>query len=193
MTALPCEAAPPRGPAADLAARLRALVPVLTTERLTLRALTMDDFPLVAEIATGPRAAGIGGPMSREDAWYEFAQMNMTWLVRGHGYWAVTDTASGELLGFAGIGFEPGDREPELGYFFSAAAEGRGLASEAVARARDWGFADAALETLVSYVLVHNSRSIALAERLGAVRDGDITDGSETLHVFRHNRPKALQ
>ena len=67
------------------------MIPVLKTERLTLRAPEIADFPLVAEIATGPRAEGIGGPMSREDAWGEFAQMNMTWLVRGHGYWSVTD------------------------------------------------------------------------------------------------------
>jgi len=185
-----CETLPPPGPAADFAGSLRAMIPVLETGRLTLRALTLADFPLVAEIATGPRSAGIGGPMSREEAWSEFAQMNMTWLLRGHGYWAVTETAQGALLGFAGIGFEPGDREPELGYFFAAGAEGRGHASEAVARVRDWGFAEAGLPTLVSYVFTGNARSIALAERVGAVRDGEMRHDGETLWVFRHPRPE---
>lgn len=188
---LPCETLPPLGPAADFAARMQAMIPVLRTERLTLRALKIEDFPLVAEIATGPRGAGIGGPMSRDDAWYEFAQMNMTWLVRGHGYWAVTETASDTLLGFTGIGFEPGDRAPELGYFFAADAEGKGYAAEAVARVRDWGYRDADLATLESYIFTGNARSIALAERLGAVRTGEMTYDDETLYVYRHLKPGA--
>ncbi len=190
---LPCEIAPPAGPARDFSETLRAMIPVLTTERLSLRALRIEDFPAVAEIATGPRAKGIGGPMSRDDAWYEFAQMNMTWLLRGHGYWAVTETASGDLLGFTGIGFEPGDREPELGYAFSEVAEGKGFATEAVARARDWGFADAGFTTLVSYIFTDNARSIAVADRLGAKPDGKIQDDGETMIIYRHPNQGAIQ
>lgn len=192
MALLPHERPPAPGPAADLAARMRALVPVLGTGRLTLRAPEIADFPMVAAIACGPRAKGIGGPMSREDAWGEFAQMTMTWLLRGHGYWSVTETSSGRLLGFTGIGFEPGDREPELGYAFAEAAEGQGFATEAVARARDWGFSEAGLSTFVSYIFACNTRSIALAERLGAVRDTpEDWDAPDTL-VFRHSRPEGL-
>ena len=191
MTLLPHETPPPAGPAAALAATIRGSIPVLTTDRLTLRAVRIEDFPHVADIATGPRAIGIGGPMSREDAWYEFAQMTMTWPLRGHGYWTVTETASGAVLGFVGIGFEPGDREPELGYSFLEAAEGQGFATEAVARARDWGFAEAGMTTLVSYIFVDNARSIALAERLGAKPDGEIEHDGETVIVYRHPDPGA--
>ena len=190
---MPCEVSQPAGPTRDFGESLRAMIPVLTTERLTLRATELADFPALAEIATGPRSAGIGGPMSREDAWYEFAQMNMTWLLRGHGYWAVTETGTEKLLGFAGIGFEPGDQEPELGYFFVEEAEGKGFATEAVARVRNWGFSDALLPTLVSYIFTDNLPSIALAKRLGAHPDGEMTYKDEVVIVYRHPKPEAMQ
>ncbi len=190
---MPCEHIQPQGQPRDFAASLREMIPVLTTPRLTLRALELEDFAVLAEIATGPRSVGIGGPMSREDAWYEFAQMNMTWLLRGHGYWAVTETRSKELLGFAGVGFEPGDQEPELGYFLAAAAEGKGFATEAVSRVRDWAFAEAKMPTLVSYIFTDNTQSIALAERLGARIDGEMTYDGETVIIYRHPTTEAVR
>ena len=63
---------PTPGPAMDLAARFQALVPVIETERLVLRAPKLSDFPTCAEIACTERGRYVGGPMSREDAWSEF-------------------------------------------------------------------------------------------------------------------------
>ena len=180
---------PSTGPAAALAARLQALIPVIETERLRLRAPRIGDFDAYAGIACGPRGEGIGGPMSREDAWADFMQVTGTWLLRGHGGWTIEDRATGELLGFVLIGFEPGDREPELGFLLTRDAEGRGIATEAAAAARDHGFGPLGLSSMVSYVHENNRRSIALAERLGGVREiPDDWDEPDTL-VFRHHPP----
>lgn len=177
---------PRPGPGAALAASLQAMIPVLTTDRTVLRAPRLTDFDTLAAIATGPRSAGIGGPMDRETAWAEFMQLTATWLLRGHGAWTVTQ--DGAAIGFVLIGFESGDMEPELGFLFSDAAEGRGLAFEsanaALAHARD----ALGMTTLVSYVDRANTRSRALAERLGAAPDpvaGAALDG-DTL-VYRHH------
>ncbi|MEM9707274.1 MAG: GNAT family N-acetyltransferase [Pseudomonadota bacterium] len=191
MTLLPHETPPPLGPAATLAQAFRALVPVIETERLVLRAPDIGDFPLHAEICTGPRGIGLGGPLTREDAWYDFAQINATWLLRGHGYWTVTERTSGAAIGFVGIGFEPGDREPELGYFFAAEAEGRSLAAEAAGAARDQGFGPLGLVSLVSYIFKTNARSIALARRLGAVEDTPSDWEHVDCLVYRHPHPGA--
>ena len=181
-TPAPCEQ-PSRGAAAAIAAGLAGQIPALETPRLRLRAPRIEDFAAYAEIATTARGTHIGGPMTRTAAWLDFAQMVAGWTLRGHGVWSVERRTDGMLLGFVLIGFEPGDLEPELGYLFRAEAEGQGYAHEASAAARDFARDALGWDTVVSYVAPGNSRSIRLAERLGARREPEGLDG--TL-VFRH-------
>jgi RimJ/RimL family protein N-acetyltransferase len=168
--------------AAALAQRFGALVPGLETARCLLRAPVLADFDLWCAVLCTDRAAHIGGAVAPDEAWFDFCLNVASWSLRGHGMWAVTDRA-GVLLGFVLIGFEPGDREHELGYLFGAAAEGKGYATEAAAAARDHGLGALRLPSLVSYVAPENTRSAALAHRLGAWRDGMI-DGCD---VWRHH------
>ncbi len=190
----PYEMIPQPGPAADLAARLGALVPALETERLRLRAPTLSDFSAWAEILCSPRSVHMDGPYTRDDAFKEFAATVGSWLLRGHGPWTIESRASGEVLGFVCLNMEPGDQEPELGYFLRATAEGHGFAEEAVraARAQGWTLG---LRSLVSYIDPPNARSVSLAERVGAQRDSQAEaalagTGSEGALVYRHLRPE---
>ncbi len=175
------------GPAAAIAAGLAARIPALETPRLRLRAPRIEDFAGYAAIATTERGVHIGGPMRREDAWLDFAQMVAGWTLRGHGLWSVERRADGVLLGFVPLGFEPGDREPELGFLFLAEAEGQGYAREAVEAARAFAFDALGWSSVVSYVAPGNFRSIGLAERLGARREPGMVDGSL---VYRHHPPE---
>lgn len=183
---LACET-PATGMARDIARKIAARVPVLETERLCLRAPVTEDFALFHEILRGPRGQYFG-PMSREDAWLDFAQMAAGWILRGHGVWTIEDRATTETLGFVLLGLDQEDPEPELGFLISEAAEGRGIAFEAAQAARDFAFDTLGWPTLVSFVTPGNDRSIALALRLGAVADGQVQhpdDDGPTL-VFRH-------
>ena len=193
MTA-PHERLPESGPAADLAARRSALVPVLETARLRLRAPSLGDFPAWAGILCSPRAAYMDGPYERDEAFMEFAASVGSWLLRGHGPWTVEDRATGEVLGFVCLNMEPSDQEPELGFFLRQGAEGRGIAEEAsrAARAQGWALG---LPSLVSYIDPANARSAALAERLGARRDARAEAAfagtpDEGVAVYRHPRPE---
>lgn len=177
------------GPAAAFAAALSAQLPVLETARLRLRAPRLGDMDAWAEILCGPAGPDLGGPFTRDEAFGEFAAAVGLWLLRGHGLWTVEPLAGGSVLGFVLIGFEPGDREPELGWLFRPAAEGQGFAQEAARAARAHAFGPMGLPALVSYMAPGNARSARLAERLGAVEDGSL-DGSR---IFRHRRADAQQ
>lgn len=183
----PCEAPSTRTAMAQ-AATLGAALPRLTTERLTLRAPTLADFDAFAAIACGPRGVGMGGPMTRHQAWYDFASMIGCWLLRGHGLWSVEESASGTHLGFVVIGFEPGDEHHELGFMFSQAAEGTGVASEAARAARDYAQSTLNVPVLDSYIFPGNQRSIALAKRLGAQYVGDVSypEDDEPSCIYRY-------
>lgn len=196
MTPLPHEI-PPTGASAALAHHLRALVPELETPRTRLRAMRIEDFPAWAEILCSERARWMDGPYGRDDAFVEFEATAGAWLLRGHGGWTVADRGTDEALGFVCLNMEPSDRETELGFFFRAASEGRGLALEAAAAARDWAWAQG-LPSLVSYVDPGNARSAALAQRLGAGRDAAAEaefagTPDEGVAVFRHPRPEAAR
>ena len=179
---------PPRGPAAALAQRISAQIPVLETARLRLRAPRITDFQIYARIACSQRARFMGGPMTREEAWDDFARTCSVWLWRGHGAWVMEGKADGAPLGVVVLGFEPGDQDPELGIALIQAAEGRGLALEAAQAARDYAFRSLELPGLVSYVAPDNTRSIALMGRLGARREPALLDDNL---VYRHMPPSA--
>ena len=97
---------------------------------------------------------------------------------------------TGEVLGFTGLNLEVTNREPELGYFLTEAAEGRGLARESVAAAKAWAMTRG-LPSLVSYIDPENDRSIRVARALGGWRDAAAeaafagTDDAETT-VWRY-------
>lgn len=180
---------PTPGPAAQLAAMFAGLVPVIPTDRLVLRAPRLSDFPACAEIACTEHGRFIGGPMSRADAWNEFAKMCANWMLHGHGAFTIEEAESREVLGFVVLGLEPGDNEVELGFALTPAGEGRGIAAEAASAVRDWAAHELELTGLVSYIDPQNARSIALAERLGARRDAEAEAAfDEPLCVYRHPR-----
>ena len=189
MTAFACEM-PSRGMAGTLAARFASLVPVLTTDRLILRAPDITDFPAYAAITCSPRGQWLGTDMTREASWYDFAAMTANWMLRGHGLWAVETRADASLVGFVVLGFEPGDAEPELGFMFTKVGEGQGYAFEAASAARAHAFDTLNLPGLVSYIFAENKRSIALAERLGALLDGSLAYEGDDVPSLVYRHPK---
>lgn len=149
--------------------------PTLTTERLTLRAITLADWEPYATMWADPRVTTfIGGqPRPRDVAWPKFGQAVAMWTLFGFGNWAVIDRADGVFLGVCGLArYERGIPEmdifPEAGWAFAAASWGRGIASEAIGAVTRW--ADAAGLAETRCMIDHaNIASIKVAERCGYV------------------------
>ncbi|MEM9579170.1 MAG: GNAT family N-acetyltransferase [Pseudomonadota bacterium] len=161
---------PPSGIASAVAANVAAQIPTLASEAILLRAPKTEDFPLYARIVTSERGHYMRDSDRRDDAWWDFVQLASGWILHGHGGWTIEDIDTGDALGFVILGLEPGDEEIELGYLIDKDHEGLGIAFEAAQIARHFAFDTLKLDTLVSYVHKDNTRSIALAERLGATR-----------------------
>lgn len=172
-----------------------ANTPVLETDRLTLRAPQASDWDAFAAFLGDDRSQFIGGPLSRDRAWRSFGHIIGHWVLRGFGLFVFCDKTTGAPLGIAGPYFPEGWAEREIGWsVLSAEAEGQGYAREAAIAARAHAFATLGWTTAVSYIAPDNSRSIALAKRLGATLDAtatlpDLPDWDGTL-VFRHPSPE---
>ena len=169
-------------------------IPVLTTERLTLRGPESADLEPYAAFRMSDRAVGVGGPYTRDQAEAQFAALSAHWDALGYGRWIVTETETGAPLGVVGILNADGWPEPELAWSVFAPAEGRGIAYEAALAARDYAYGTLGMTTLVSLVNLANTRSVALAKRLGAWLDGtcNIPNYGEA-PLWRHPGPAAAQ
>ena len=166
-------------------------VPVLATERLILRAPLPQDYPAFRDYYASPRSIHTGGPLCEREAWRGFAAEIGQWVMRGIGMRTITAKGADTALGRCGIFYPSIWPEPEIGWTLYEGAEGKGIAFEAARAIREHVFGTLGWQTLVSYIDPGNARSIALAERLGAVRDDAATrlpHAPATL-VFRHPHP----
>ncbi|MDJ0824686.1 MAG: GNAT family N-acetyltransferase [Rhodobacter sp.] len=171
--------------------------PVLETDRLRLRAPDAQDWPLWNAFAQSDRAEHIGGPYTLRTAWRGFAHVVGMWVLRGYGSFVITAKDDDTALGMAGP-WHPADwPEQEIGWtIWAPENEGKGIAFEAAQAARRFAYDRLGWTTAVSYIDAPNTRSIALAERLGATRDPNAeapNNGSDTeVLVYRHPAPEAV-
>lgn len=168
--------------------------PVLETERLILRAPVTADFEVFAAFMATERSGHIGGPISRGLAWRGFCHITGHWVHRGYGMFIFTDRASGAALGMSGPWFPEGWPEPEIGWsVWAPEAEGKGLAHEAALAGRAYAYDVLGWPTVISLIAPTNTRSQALARRMGCVPDGTFQhEQYGESGIWRHPSPDAL-
>ena len=168
--------------------------PRLVTDRLILRGPEPRDAePMIAFLLDRSRSDGFGGYDHRGDAWRWFALNVGHWHLRGYGYFTIEMKDSGTPAGICGIWNPEGWPEPELGWVVFEGYEGQGIAREAAERARRYAYADLGLTTLTSNIVPGNTRSVALAERMGATYERTYMNysmGEDML--YRHPGPEEV-
>lgn len=150
-------------------------VPVMHTERLTLRGHRLDDREPVARLWADPAVARfIGGqPAKPDESWARLLKYAGHWALQGYGYWAVTLKGTGQYVG--DVGFADWQREiepslagmPEAGWAFAPAVHGQGIATEAVRAALAWADQHLAGQLTTCLVGVENAPSIRVAAKVG--------------------------
>ncbi len=165
------------------------MIPVLQTERLTLRGPRREDFAPYAAFWASPRSVHEGGPRHPRAAWEDFAAGFGLWLLEGAGTWSVEERESGAFAGIVGLYHPEHFPEVEIGWALLEPFEGRGIAQEAARAALAWAWENTELPSLVSYIDPANVRSIRLGERLGGRRDPEAKTYDPGDVVLRYLRP----
>lgn len=167
--------------------------PVLTTDRLTLRAPRARDWPAWRDFYMSERSHWFrpGETPDPEAAWRSFATIIGHWVLHGWGMFVMTPKDSDCAMGCVGPWKPEGWPEAEIAWsIWSADTEGKGYVSEAARAAIAHAFTDLGWATAVSYIDPNNARSVALAERLGAQPDpGAAYPGEAPIVVWRHPDP----
>lgn len=158
---------------------------VLATDRLLLRPFGPGDAEAHARLYDDPevtRWLGDGpwlGEAARARSRATLARFAEHWAEHGWGVWAVTDRATGQVMGQCGLKplrLEPdGPTEVEVLYALERRHWGRGLASEAAAAALDHGFGALALPRIIAVARPNNRASRAVLEKLGLRYERDVS------------------
>ena len=150
--------------------------PTLDTPRLCLRPFTEPDVSSLHALMQDKdvmRYVGDRRVPTIQETWRAVAGWIGHWAMRGYGMWAIEERETGHVIGRAGLINPVGWPGPEVGYLLGRAWWGRGYATEAARAAMDWGFATIGFERLISLIDPANAASIAVAERLGEMLDGE--------------------
>ncbi len=165
---------------------------VLQTERLTLRRPTSDDWPIYRDFMMTDRARFFSSSGDLGATWKTFASELGHWQMYGAGLWAVTLRGDNTIIGLIGPWHPPHWPEKEIGWMIlSDAQEGKGFATEAARASLTHAFDVLGWETAVSYIWPDNTRSVRLAEKLGAVLDEKATSPTPQAQVYRHPKVAA--
>ena len=149
--------------------------PSIDTPRLRLRAHRPDDLDASFAMWRDPNVTRfIGGrPFTREEVWSRLLRYSGMWAFMGHGFWAIEEKATGQLIGDVGVmearrDITPSfEGEPEVGWSLSPHVHGRGYATEAVGAALAWADAQLAVSTLICIISPENTPSLRIAAKFG--------------------------
>lgn len=151
--------------------------PTVTTERLALRELRIEDAHAIAMRAGDKRVARYliavpsPYPVALAARWIT---SRIVWWAQGRGVTlAITRrTATDELLGTVSLRRYARDRRAELGYWLGADVWGNGYATEAADALIDFGFAKLGLSRIYAQVLDGNDASCRVLDKVGMINEG---------------------
>ena len=162
----------------------------LETERLLLRPIREADIAHEQAFYQTDRARFVGGALHPHEVWRAVASQIGHWHLRGFGPFAVEEKATGDYCGHVGPWYPADWPEPEISWTLMPSAEGRGIGYEAAMASRDWAYGTLGWRTAISLIDPSNRRSIALAERMGAQRDGSFQHYRYgEMGIWRHPHP----
>ena len=169
------------------------MFPELDTERLRLRMFQQSDFEAYAAMQADTDVMeflGDGVPRDRDDAWKHLATLIGHWHLRGYGFWAVEEKATGDFCGIVGLYNPEAWPEREITWAIIEPKQRRGFALEAAERAKAYAIQVLNWRTVSSCIASGNQGSIRLAEKMGASLHGRLHhERHGEMLIYRHAMP----
>ncbi len=146
---------------------------ILETERLMLREMEQSDFGDLVEMLQDPEVMyAYEHDFSDEDVQAWLDRQRGRYREYGSGLWAMILKETGEMIGQAGITWQPHRDEKvlEIGYLLKKRHWHKGYAREAAAGCRDYAFDILNAPRVHSCIKADNFASQRVAESLGMAR-----------------------
>ncbi len=151
---------------------------MIDTQRLILRPYAARDRVAILSHVADAEVMHFLTPLPTEaDVDAAIARQNGYQRDLGYCFWSVETRTGGAFVGVCGL--KPGavgtplEGSVEIGWRFGREYWGQGFAREAAAASLAWGFANLTVDRIGAITVPANTRSWALMERIGMVRDHD--------------------
>jgi [ribosomal protein S5]-alanine N-acetyltransferase len=149
---------------------------ILTTPRLILREMSLDDLDFVAAMLADPEVMQFYPKCySREEAKMWVARQMNRYAQHGHGLWLVLGKATSQPVGQVGLVSQQvrGVEEKEVGYLIHRPFWRRGFATEAARACRDYTFEVLGRQRVIALIRPENVPSQEVARKLGLQPEPD--------------------
>lgn len=162
--------------------RLFSKIPSLTTERLTLREITLQDGQGVLDVFNNPDVTQFNFRnrlATIQDAELRIQYWKTCYSQHARMYWGIF--IDDVFIGNIGlVNFDPRGDRVEIGYNLSKAYWGKGYMKEALDTVMSFLFTKAGVNRIDALVLPGNENSIRLLQTLGFTRDGILRGAAKT-------------
>ena len=154
--------------------------PVLTTERLILRRLEIQDDQEIFFLRSDERVNKyLVAPIAQsiEEARAFIHTINAGVINNGWPYWGITLKNNNKLIGticFWNISIE--ENKAEIGYVLHLDLQGKGIMQEAIHKVIEYGFEKMKLRLIEAVLDPGNAKSITLLKRNDFVYAGELDD-----------------
>ena len=154
--------------------------PIINTSRLLMRQLTVADAPQMYFLRSDP---ALNQFMDRDPdadvaATQEFIEKGIIAGEKGEGVnWAICYKPNDLVIGDVGIWrIDRAHHRGEIGYRLHPDHQGKGIMSEALSAALDYGFEKIGLHSFEANVNPQNIKSVGLLKRLGFRQEAHFTE-----------------
>lgn len=173
-----------------------AELPVITTARLRLRAVRLDDAADQHAYAREPEVAepGMWEPLPTLEENRQDLIETLERQARGESAeWGLEHRGTRRLIGRCGLlRLRPAHRSAELGYALARPYWGQGYMSEAVAAVLAYGFEGLGLHRIEAICLADNAGSIRVLEKAGFQYEGTAREAYRQHDAYKDLRRYAL-
>jgi ribosomal-protein-alanine N-acetyltransferase len=168
------------------------------TERLLFRRITEQDFDTWLEFCKYPDSLKyifsqeqlkVEDPIERCNIWFKRVFNRYENGLGGMN--ALIDKQTGELVGQCGLLIQTIDdiEELEIGYSLMPAHRGKGYASEAAKKCKEFAFENEYATSLISVIVPENTDSIKVAMNNGMKLEKTTTSKGEIVNIYRIYKP----
>ncbi|PUB25896.1 ribosomal-protein-alanine N-acetyltransferase [Elizabethkingia sp. YR214] len=165
-----------------------AAFPVLKTERLTLRQLSIDDWQDIFALRSDPKINEFLDRQickTKEDAINFINSVNGNFEKGNSFYWAITLTKTNTLAGTVSLfDLSSENSSCEIGYELMTEFQGQGIMTEAIQAVTDYVFHTLKFKKILAFTHYKNKNSINLLQKSNFIKSAESSTENSNLTIF---------